>query len=72
MSPKRARIASSDNAYRLACRRAHDRQQSQPIIATGDLFQPHIVVDAAEGMAGGRFSGARIAAVVAHGAQVPR
>lgn len=64
LSPKRARIASFDNAYRLACRRAHDREQSQLVIATGDPLQAHLVVDAAEVMPGGRFAEARISAVV--------
>lgn len=64
LSPKRARIASFDNAYRLACRRAHDREQSQLIIAIGDPLQAHVVVDAAEVMPGGRFAEARISAVV--------
>ena len=64
LSPKRTRIASFDNAYRLACRRAHDREQSQLIIATGNPLQPYVVAYAAEVLPGERFAEARISAVV--------
>ena len=40
LSSKRARLASF--AYRLACRRAQDRAESQLIIATGNPLQPYV------------------------------
>ena len=60
LSHHRRKLASFDNAMRIATRMAEEEGKDQLIIETGDASQPHRVILAEEILPGARWCGLRI------------